>query len=147
MKYERKVINDKLWGYARELDRLNTEIICCNDLIKDLENPLKATTYDNIGSGGAPADSTVERSVLLRDSYIKRIEEANIQKDKCKQDFEQYISPLKLDCIKILRMRYIDCIKPREIARKLNYSESTVAHSIGTGLEHLYWYYKKIEEK
>ena len=143
MKAERKIINDILWGYARELDRLNTEISCCNDLIKDLENPLKATSFDGIGIVGSGRGSQVERSVILRDKYNARIEEANIRKNECRQEFEQYIAPLRLECIKFLRMRYIDGVKPREIARKLNYSESTVKHSIGGSLEYLFRYYKK----
>ena len=144
MKYERKIVNDRLWYYARELDRLKTEIACCNELIKDLANPLSATVCDGVGVKNGRNDSMVERSVLMRDEYNARIDEATLEKNRCRQEFEQYISPLKLECIRFLRMRYIDGIKPREIARRLNYSESTVRHSIGNSQEYLYRYHKKI---
>lgn len=122
MKAERKVINDILWAYANRLDELNTSIRMYDILLKDLENPLKATIYDKEPSSGG-IGSTTETAVILRERYNKSIEECTRAKEECLKDFERYISPLKYHCKQILRAKYIEGKNIRKIALDLCYSE------------------------
>lgn len=137
MKPERKIINDKLWEFANKLDKLNTDIRMYDILLEDLGNPLKATSYDK-ESGNGENSSTVESAVILRERYCKSIEDCTRAKEKCMREFEEYISPLKLQAKLILRERYINGSNIRRTAIQLNYSEVRVKEIMAEAQDYLY---------
>ena len=137
MKPERKIINDELWEFANKLDEINTSISMYNVLLKDLENPLKATVCDKESSASVNG-STVETAVILRERYNKSIEEWTKKKGICLKAFEEYISPLKFHCKLILRTKYIEGMNIRQIADKLNYSEVRVKELMAIAQDILY---------
>lgn len=137
MKPERKIINYELWEFANKLDEINTSISMYNVLLKDLENPLKATVCDKESSASVNG-STVETAVILRERYNKSIEECTKKKEICLKAFEEYISPLKFHCKQILRAKYIEGMNIRQIADKLNYSEVRVKELMAIAQDILY---------
>ncbi len=137
MRPERKLINDKLWEFANRLDELNTNIKMYDILLKDLENPLKATSYDAVSTPDGTG-STTETAVILRERYCKSIEECTRAKEKCMKEFEEYISPLKLQAKLILRERYINGSNIRRTAIQLNYSEVRVKEIMAESQDFLY---------
>lgn len=141
MKPERKIINDRLWEFANKLDELNTNIKMYDILLKDLENPLRATSYDAVSTPGGTG-STTETAVILRERYCKSIEECTRAKEKCMKEFEEYISPLKFHCKQILRAKYIDGLNISKIAYKTNYSEQHTKLLLSQSQDELYRIYK-----
>ena len=142
MKPERKIINDELWEFANKLDEINTSISMYNVLLKDLENPLKATSYDKESSASVNG-SIVETAVILRERYNKSIEECTKKKEICLKAFEEYISPLKFHCKLILRAKYIEGMNIRQIADKLNYSDDGIKVALRKSQDILYSEYHK----
>ncbi len=143
MKKERKFIHEKLKGFASRLHALDTEIANCNTLLNDLGVSLKSYDFDNVGVKSACRDSIVEQSVSVRDKYISRIQRATCEKDKTLQEFAWYIEPLGVEKQQILRYKYLDGLKSREIARKLFLSESRIMHLLGMSQEVLYRHHMK----
>lgn len=137
MKPERKIINDRLWEFANRLDELNTNIKMYDILLKDLENPLRATSYDAVSTPGGTG-STTETAVILRERYCKSIEESTIEKEKCMKEFEEYIAPLRIPAKQILRERYINGSNIRKTAFKFNYSEVRVKEIMAEAQDFLY---------
>ncbi len=137
MKPERKIINDRLWEFANRLDELNTNIKMYDILLKDLENPLRATSYDAVSTPGGTG-STTETAVILRERYCKSIEECTRAKEKCMKEFEEYISPLKFHCKQILRAKYIEGLNNQQLASKFNYSEDGIKYVLRTAQDTLY---------
>ena len=126
-----------LWAYGNRLDELNTNIKMYDIFIRDLENPLKATSYDKAPASSGTG-STTETAVILRERYNKAIEECVREKENCLKDFERYISPLKLQAKLILRERYINGSNIRRTAIQLNYSEIRVKEMIAEAQDYLY---------
>ena len=141
MKNERKIINDKLWNYAKRIDELNTEIQMCNLLINDLANPLKATSYDK-EPGKGENNSTVESAVLLRERYCQSIAKSTQEKEKVMREFEAYISPTNITQRAILRDRYINRCNNRKLCYNHNYSEDHIKRLIAEAQDILYNTYK-----
>lgn len=141
MKEHRKIINQKLWNFSNEIIACDVEIRMCNILINDLKNPLKATCISGMPSAHSD-NSIVENAIILCDKYKKEITDAVIKKEKTLKAFNDYISPLNLRLQQIIQLRYIDCLKPLNIAYKLVYSEIRVRELIAEAQDLLWEYYK-----
>lgn len=138
----RKIVNQKLWDFANKLDKLNTDIKMCNMLIKDLENPLKAQTIDDMPKGDNGFNSTTENAVLQIERYNMQIQKAVADKENCIYEFNKYISPLKYQYQKVLRERYMNGMSIRKIGYILSYSEKHTERLLGQAQDFLFNYYK-----
>ena len=141
MKEHRHIISNKLRYYQQRIDELKTEIKNCKISIDDLRMPLRATSYDK-EPGKGENQSPVETAIIEIEKYERRIIRAEKEKDKCKNDFEKFISPLDYIHGSIIRYYYIDRLKAVQIGIKTNYSTDSIKRLIAEAQDILYNTYK-----
>ena len=136
MQPHRKKVSDKLWDFGNRLDDCEREIADNNTSINQLYNPLKATDYSGMPSGGGISDTTLE-TVAMIENYHKEINCLVKQKDHIKLEFERYIEPLKHHVREIIRLRYEKGLKVHQIAVITSYSEDYTKQLIRQAMDRL----------
>ena len=129
MQPHRKRVSDKLWQFGNDLDDCNRKIAENSRDIGQLYNPLKAIDYSGMPSSGNISDTTLDTVALIENKH-KEINMLSRLKDHIKAEFDEYIKPLNHQQETIIRLRYIEGLKPHQIARKTNYSLKNVERLI-----------------
>ena len=137
MREHRRKVNAKLWDFGNKIDDLDREIEYRKALIRQLDNPLKAVNCDGMPSGGKVSDPTLE-AVQLMERYQAEINKLVRIKERTYNEFEQYIEPLKHQHKTVLRLRYIECLRPQQIATEMSYSEDHVKTMLRKSQDQLY---------
>lgn len=136
MQPHRKRVSDKLWDFGNRLDDCEREIADNNTSINQLYNPLKATDYSGMPSGGGISDTTLE-TVAMIENYHKEVNNLVKLKEHIKAEFETYIEPLKHQHKEVIRLRYIEGLSPLKISFKTSYSEIHVKRLLGQSQDFL----------
>ena len=137
MQPHRKRVSDKLWQFGNDLDDCNRKIDENSRDIEQLYNPLKATCYDGMPHGSETSDITLETVAMIETKHWE-VNLLSSQKDSIRIDFERYIEPLKHQQKVIIRLVYIDNIKPLwKVGNMAGYSERTVKRLLGDAQDSL----------